>query len=47
MNIKSTDEVIEMITDALKQADGETIEYVANSLDIKADYQGDSMYMVI
>jgi len=45
-NIKSTDEVIKMIAEALEQSDGVTIEDVAESLDIKANYQGDSIFVV-
>jgi len=45
-NIKTTDEVIEMITQKLRESDGVTIEDVASEAGIKCDYQGDSIFTV-
>jgi len=45
-NIKTTDEVIEMITQKLRESDGVTIEDVASEAGIESNYQGDSLYVV-
>jgi len=45
-NIKTTDEVIEMITQKLRESDGVTIEDVAREAGIESNYQGDSLYVV-